>query len=124
MKHKQDRAVILGASVTGLLAGKVLADFFDEVILLDKERLDQGSAPRKAVPKGNHVHAALPPFYSALKRFLPEVLDDLIDGGAQVFDAGRDWKFHAYGNFLASAETGQKLIGSTRPFAGDGRRGV
>ncbi len=114
--RNQGRAVIIGASIAGLFASRVLADFFDEVVLVDKENLDGGPIPRKAVPQGNHIHGILTPTYHVLERFLPELIDDLIDGGAHMFDGGRDWKFNVYGNFLARGETGQTLIGSTRPF--------
>jgi 2-polyprenyl-6-methoxyphenol hydroxylase-like FAD-dependent oxidoreductase len=116
VNNKHGRAVVVGASVAGLFAGRVLADYFDEVILLDKEGLDGGAAPRKAVPQGNHIHGILTPTYHVLERFLPELIDDLIDNGAHVFDGGMDWRFHVYGNVLTQGETGRKLIGSTRPF--------
>ena len=73
MKNKQGRVVVLGASVAGLFAARVLADFFDEVLLLDKESLDEGPTPRKAVPQGNHIHGILTPTFHILKRFLPEL---------------------------------------------------
>ncbi len=113
------RAVIVGASVAGLFAGRVLADHFDEVLLVDKETLDQGPTPRKAVPQGNHIHGILTPTFHNLERFLPELIDDLIRNGAHMFDGGRDWRFDVYGNFLRKGETGQALIGSTRPFFED-----
>jgi 2-polyprenyl-6-methoxyphenol hydroxylase-like FAD-dependent oxidoreductase len=113
------RAVIVGASVAGLFAGRVLADHFDEVLLVDKETLDQGPTPRKAVPQGNHIHGILTPTFHNLERFLPELIDDLIRNGAHIFDGGKDWKFHVHGNFLTKGETGQTLIGSTRPFFED-----
>ena len=116
VNNKQGRAVVIGASVAGLFAGRVLADYFDEVILVDKESLDGGAAPRKAVPQGNHIHGILTPTYRVLQRYLPELIDELIDNGAHVFDGGRDWRFHVYGNVLTQGETGQTLIGSTRPF--------
>ena len=116
MSAKQGRAIVVGASVAGLFAGRVLADYFEEVVLFDKERLDEGPAPRKAVPQGGHIHAILSPTFRILKRFVPEVVDDLIAGGAHVFDGGRDWRFHIHGRYLATGETGQRLIGSSRPF--------
>ncbi len=94
------RAVIVGASVAGLFAGRVLADHFDEVVLVDKEALDQGPTPRKAVPQGNHIHGILTPTFHNLERFLPELIEDLTQNGAHMFDGGRDWRFHVYGNFL------------------------
>jgi 2-polyprenyl-6-methoxyphenol hydroxylase-like FAD-dependent oxidoreductase len=119
MKDKQNRAVVLGASIAGLFAGRVLADFFDEVLLLDKGKLEEGPAPRKAVPQGSHIHAILTPAVDVLKRFLPEVIADLDNGGAHIFDAGRNWRFHIYGGYLASGQTGQALIGTSRPFFED-----
>ena len=116
MNNKQSRVVVVGASVAGLFAGRVLSDYFNEVVLIDKEGLDQGPIPRKSVPQGNHIHGILTPTLHTLERFLPEMIDDLINGGAHVFDGGRDWKFHVYGNFLTKGETGQSLIGTTRPF--------
>ena len=116
MNNKQGRAVVVGASIAGLFAGRVLADYFDEVILVDKEDLDGGAVPRKAVPQGNHIHGILTPTHRVLERFMPDLIDDLINSGAHVFDGGRDWRFHVYGNVLTQGETGQTLIGSTRPF--------
>ena len=119
MPTKQERAVVVGVSVAGLFAGRVLADYFDEVVLIDKEGLDEGPIPRKAVPQGNHIHAILTPTFQTLKRFLPDLIDDLVDGGAHMFDGGRDWQFYIGGNCLARGETGQPLIGATRPFFED-----
>jgi 2-polyprenyl-6-methoxyphenol hydroxylase-like FAD-dependent oxidoreductase len=116
MRNKQGRAVVLGASIAGLFAGRVLADFFDEVLLLDKESLNEELTTRKAVPQGDHIHGIATPTFHTLQRFLPELIQDLVDGGAHVFDGGKDWKFHIYGNYLAHGETGQTLIASTRPF--------
>ncbi len=115
----QGRAVIVGASIAGLFAGRALADHFDEVILLDKEGLDQGPLPRKAVPQGNHIHAILPPTYRVIRRFMPELIDELVEGGANIIDGGTEWKFHVYGDFLARGDTEQTLIGSTRPYFED-----
>ena len=82
MGNKQGRAVVLGASIAGLFAGRVLADFFDEVLLLDKESLNEELTTRKAVPQGNHIHGILTPTFHTLQRFLPELIQDLVDGGA------------------------------------------
>ena len=116
MTGDKGRAVVLGASIAGLLASRVLADFFDEVLVFDKESLDDGPMPRKSVPQGAHIHAILTPTFRVLARFLPKVLQDLAEGGAHAFDGGRDWRFHVHGSFLATGETGRQLIGSSRPF--------
>lgn len=87
---RKTRAVVLGASIAGLFAGRVLANYFDEVILIDKEELDEGAVARKAVPQGNHVHVIFTPTYAVLQDFFPGLVDDLVSHGVSVQDAGRD----------------------------------
>jgi 2-polyprenyl-6-methoxyphenol hydroxylase-like FAD-dependent oxidoreductase len=116
MVKRQERAVVLGASIAGLLAGRILADFFDEVILVDKGELDDATAPRRSVPQGNHAHAVLTPTYRVLQRFLPELIDDLVADGATVYDAGQQVRLLFMGEPLARGLTGQPIIGSSRPF--------
>ena len=110
------RAIVVGASISGLLTGSVLKKYFDEVILIDKEELNAGPNPRKAVPQGNHTHAILTPTIKMLKKYLPEVMENLRAAGAQLADAGENWRFHVHGNYLSNGKAGQALIGSTRPF--------
>ena len=110
------RAVVVGASITGLFAARALSDFFKSVVVLDGDVFETGTNPRKAVPQGNHMHAILPPAYQALKELMPEVIDKLLEGGAHLFDGGRDMKWRHLGHWLTQGETGRTFIGSTRPF--------
>ena len=110
------RAVVVGASITGLFAARALSDFFTSVVLLDGDMFETGTAPRKAVPQGNHIHAILPPAYQTLKELMPEVINKLLGGGAHLFDGGKDIKWRHLGHWLARGETGRIFIGATRPF--------
>lgn len=96
--------------------GRVLADYFDEVVLIDKEPLDRGVEPRQAVPQGNHIHGILTPMYTTLELLLPGFVDDLSAAGANVFDSGARTRFHILGTPLCNGHTAQPLIGCTRPF--------
>lgn len=96
--------------------GRVLADYFDEVLLIDKEPLDRGVEPRRAVPQGNHIHGILTPMYTALESLLPGFVDDLVAAGANLFDSGAGTRFHIFGTQLRNGHTDQPLIGCTRPF--------
>ena len=40
------RAVVLGASIAGLLAARVLSERFDDVVLLERDALPDGPLPR------------------------------------------------------------------------------
>ena len=46
------RALVLGASIAGLLAARILSERFAEVVLLERDALPDGAAPRKGTPHG------------------------------------------------------------------------
>jgi pyruvate/2-oxoglutarate dehydrogenase complex dihydrolipoamide dehydrogenase (E3) component len=43
MVHLGKHAIVIGASTGGLLAGRALADYYDEVTLVDRDALPLGS---------------------------------------------------------------------------------
>ena len=53
------RAVVLGGSLAGLCAARVLADHFDEVTVVERDALPDVATQRAGVPQGRHVHAML-----------------------------------------------------------------
>jgi 2-polyprenyl-6-methoxyphenol hydroxylase-like FAD-dependent oxidoreductase len=54
--HLGRHAIVIGASMGGLLAGRALADYYDEVTLIDRDALPLRYEPRKGVPRGRHRH--------------------------------------------------------------------
>jgi 2-polyprenyl-6-methoxyphenol hydroxylase-like FAD-dependent oxidoreductase len=93
-----ERAVVLGASMGGLLAARVLADFFETVTVVERDVLPDDPANRRGVPQGRHVHALLPRGAQILDEFFPGILDELVADGAPVWDDGEFSKFYlSYG---------------------------
>jgi 2-polyprenyl-6-methoxyphenol hydroxylase-like FAD-dependent oxidoreductase len=82
------RAVVLGASMGGMLAARVLADFFDIVTVVERDVLPDGSAVRRGVPQGRHVHALLARGGQVLDELFPGFLGELVADGAPVWDDG------------------------------------
>ena len=80
--------VVLGASMGGLLAARVLADFFDTVTVVERDRLPDEPVNRRGVPQGRHVHALLPRGAQILEELFPGILNDLVAGGAPALDDG------------------------------------
>jgi 2-polyprenyl-6-methoxyphenol hydroxylase-like FAD-dependent oxidoreductase len=89
-----ERAVVLGASMGGLLAARVLGDFFETVTVVDRDVLPDDPANRRGVPQGRHVHALLPRGAQILDEFFPGILNELVADGAPVWDDGDLSKFH------------------------------
>ena len=81
-------AVVLGASMGGLLAASVLANHFQTVTIVDRDDLPNQATNRRGVPQGRHVHALLGAGAQALNEFFPGILQELRAGGAVVLDDG------------------------------------
>ena len=60
MPELGERAVVLGASMGGLLAARVLSDFFRTVTVVERDALPDEPANRRGVPQGRHTHRLLP----------------------------------------------------------------
>jgi 2-polyprenyl-6-methoxyphenol hydroxylase-like FAD-dependent oxidoreductase len=115
-----DHAVVLGASMAGLLAARALSDFFDTVTVVERDILPDNCANRRGVPQGRHLHALLTRGAQVLEELFPEILCELTADGAAHFD-GRDLsKLHySLGGHRAVSTGAAKSLtaySTTRPF--------
>ena len=102
MKQKiGDRAVVLGASMAGLLAARVLADAYQQVTVVERDRLPVRGADRQGVPQGRHAHALLPRGAQILEELFPGMLADLTAAGAPVLGNPRQLWFWTGGRLLS-----------------------
>jgi 2-polyprenyl-6-methoxyphenol hydroxylase-like FAD-dependent oxidoreductase len=83
-----DHALVLGGSISGLLAARVLSDFYGRVTVVERDELSETPCNRRGVPQGRHVHALLAGGAQAVGEFFPEILDELAAEGAPVWDDG------------------------------------
>jgi 2-polyprenyl-6-methoxyphenol hydroxylase-like FAD-dependent oxidoreductase len=81
-----EHAVVLGASMGGLLAARVLADFYEMVTVVERDVLPDHAVNRRGVPQGRHVHALLGRGSQVLAELFPGFLDDLVAAGVPVVD--------------------------------------
>lgn len=94
MPELGDHAVVLGASMGGLLAARVLADFFETVTVVERDVLPNGPAIRHGVPQGRHVHVLLARGAQILDELFPGFLNELVADGAPVWDDGELSELH------------------------------
>jgi 2-polyprenyl-6-methoxyphenol hydroxylase-like FAD-dependent oxidoreductase len=86
----EGHAVVVGASLAGLCAARVLSDFFPRVTLVERDRLPAGAEDRPGVPQGRHVHALLARGTIELERLFPGFRRRLLDRGVVELDFGLD----------------------------------
>ena len=88
MPELRERAVVLGASMGGLLAARVLADFYRTVTVVERDVLPDDPTNRRGVPQGRHVHALLRRGAQIIDELFPGFLNELVAAGAPVLDDG------------------------------------
>ncbi len=100
------RAVVAGASLAGLLAARVLAEQFDEVLLVDREVLPAGNAHRRATPHTWHAHGLLARGREALEQLFPGITEEWLAQGGRCGDAQRNVAFYAGRQRFAPGDSG------------------
>ena len=83
---RMERAIVIGASISGLLAARVLANHFNQVSVVERDILPPLDVPRKGVPQGRHVHVLLARGRELLEGFFPGLIQELVEQGAQAGD--------------------------------------
>jgi len=87
---KHDHAVVIGGSIAGLLAARILSDHFQRVTILDRDALPDSPDPRKGAPQTAHVHVLLRRGLLIMQQLFPQLDDDLTQAGALTVDWTRD----------------------------------
>ncbi|MFF4485340.1 FAD-dependent oxidoreductase [Streptomyces sp. NPDC001544] len=64
-------AVVLGGSLTGLLTARALSGFAERVVVVERDALPDGPAPRRGLPQAGHVHQLWSGGARALERLVP-----------------------------------------------------
>ena len=110
-----DRAVVIGASMAGLLAAHVLTDSYGQVAVIDRDELPETPMHRRGVPHGRHLHALAARGQQALEELLPGLTAALVADGAPIGDLQDDARFYLSGHRIRQAPSGLKILCASRP---------
>ncbi|MGW7008830.1 FAD-dependent oxidoreductase [Streptomyces sp. NPDC054933] len=106
------RAIVLGGSIAGLGAARMLSDHADEVVVIEPDDLRLSAEVRRGVPQGTQVHAVLSMGSDLLERWLPGLTDELIADGAI---SNRGDEIEHYFDGALKVRVPERTIGLTRP---------
>jgi len=84
-----DTACVLGGSIAGLLAARVLADHARQVMVIERDAVNVDGRSRAGVPQDRQVHVLLPGGRRWLEHWLPGLTRDLQDRGAVLSGPGQ-----------------------------------
>src|ERR1051325_3090714 len=115
MERLGKQAIVIGASIGGLLAARVLAYFYDAVTVFERDALPDTYEPRKGVPQGRHAHGLLARGREVLDELFPGFSEDAVSQGAIYGDVVDDVLWFNYGVYLHNTPSSLKGLLISRP---------
>ena len=107
---RRGHAIVVGGSMAGMLAARVLADHFERVTLVERDHLPSSPEPRLGLPAARHLQLLLTGGSDALEALFPGFWDEMVRDGAKMIDPGRDAVFFREGAWgTRSAQTDLRL---------------
>ncbi|MCW3845494.1 FAD-binding protein, partial [Micromonospora yasonensis] len=88
--NETGQAIVLGGSIGGLLAARVLSESYATVTVFDRDELPAAAADRKGVPQSEHSHGLLARGRQILEELFPGLTADLAAQGAVPVDIQQD----------------------------------
>jgi flavin-dependent dehydrogenase len=108
-------AVVLGGSLAGLLAARVLADHFELVTVVERDAYPSDTSLRKGVPQASHVHGLMRRGQQVIEGLFPGLLGELLADGAHLVDVAGEIAWLTPAGWGARFPSDLNIIGFTRP---------
>ena len=115
IEKRRGHAVVLGASMAGLFATRVLLDRFETVTLVEKDPLPDDVIVRPGTPQARHIHVMQKAGQETLEGLFPGYGEELTEAGALEIDLTSDVEIYEQGDFLADGPTRIQQYSASRP---------
>lgn len=115
MEHIGQHAIVIGASMGGLVAARALTDYYQQVTLLERDTFPMPGENRKGVAQGPHAHALLAGGRAALENFFPGLTQELIEQGAIAGDISAQSLWFNHGGYHQRFNSGLQGLLVSRP---------
>ncbi|MEJ7783379.1 MAG: FAD-dependent monooxygenase [Solirubrobacteraceae bacterium] len=110
-----ERAVVLGCGIAGLAAAAALRPHFDDVLIVERDRLPDQPTSRSGVPQGEQLHNLLSRAQHELDRLIPGFTDALVAAGAGRAGVAAQTHVFELGVRMPERDLGMSLMCASRP---------
>lgn len=111
----RQQAIVLGASLGGLMTARVLSNHFEKVLIIEKDVVNRLPESRKGQPQTRHLHGLLPAGFNIMKNYFPDLPQALIDSGANLVDFAETMVWNTYGGYRKPFHMGLTGVTMSRP---------
>jgi 2-polyprenyl-6-methoxyphenol hydroxylase-like FAD-dependent oxidoreductase len=111
------RAVVVGSGIGGLSVAGALAGYFEQVVVLERDRLTAAAESRPGTPQDRHPHGLMAGGLEALDQIFPGFARDLAAAGAVPVRVAQDLQWErADVGALPKRDFGMSILCASRPF--------
>ncbi|MFV9634016.1 FAD-dependent oxidoreductase [Mycobacterium neumannii] len=104
MGRSYKHVAVIGGSLAGMCAARVLSDVSDRITIYERDDLPADPANRAAVPQGRHVHLLMARGAEEFESHFPGLLADMVADGVPILENRPDCiHFGAAGHVLGTA---------------------
>lgn len=89
--QQTSHALVIGGSMAGLLTGRILANHFDQVTIIERDYYPTEPSPRPGIPQSGHLHLLLSQGRIILEQLFPGVQAELLAAGATLLTSDSKW---------------------------------
>ena len=108
-ENARDHAVVIGGSIAGLCAARVLSDCYARVTVFERDDLPGAPANRAAVPQDRHLHMLMARGAMEFESLFPGLLQDMVAAGVPMLENRPDCIYlGAAGHVLGTGQTLRK----------------
>ncbi|MEU6077418.1 FAD-binding monooxygenase [Micromonospora sp. NPDC047074] len=107
-------AVVLGGSMTGILAARVLSETYDTVLVIDRDEVLGVRESRSGAPHTRHAHGLHARGHLNIEELFPGFTAELTAAGVPTGDLG-EMRWYFNGRRLKPARTGLISVTAPRP---------
>jgi 2-polyprenyl-6-methoxyphenol hydroxylase-like FAD-dependent oxidoreductase len=111
---RSGHALVVGGSMAGLLAARVLSERFERVTIVERDRFPEGPAFRKGVPQSKHLHVFMMRGRRISERLFPGLGEELEEAGAVLVDMADDVEWLTPAGFAPRFPSGLPVLMCSR----------
>lgn len=109
------RVVVAGGGIGGIAAAAAVAPYADDIVVVERDGVDDMSGPRRGVPQSGQLHNLLARAQQHLEELLPGFLDALESAGASKANVSSDTHVFELGHRMPERDVGLSLMSASRP---------
>ncbi|MEM6611451.1 MAG: FAD-dependent monooxygenase [Cyanobacteria bacterium P01_C01_bin.72] len=108
-----NKAIVIGGSIAGMLSARVLSDYFERVIICDRDRLPETPQARRGVPQSVQPHVLFTRGYRLLTEFFPGIESQFLQNGVLSIDWAREFRHYFNGHWGIEAAEESDIVSLT-----------